>query len=71
MTLQAYEALKALADGQATKIIVPSEIQNLAGLFAGLKGVVENVPTPGINADLNVDVSAKAEAAAKTDVVVK
>ena len=71
MTLQAYEALKALADGQATKIIVPSEIQNLAGLFAGLKGVVENVPTPGINADLNVDVSAKAEAVAKTDVVVK
>jgi len=71
MTLKAYEALKALADGQATKIIVPSEIQNIAGLLAGLKGVVSDAPTPGFNADLNVDVSAKAEAVAKTDVVVK
>lgn len=68
MTLQAYEALKALADGQATKIIVPSEIQNIAGLLAGLKGVVEDVPTPGINADLSKDAS---KTTVTTDVVVK
>ena len=73
MTLQAYEALKALADGQATKIIVPSEIQNIAGLLAGLKGVVEDVPTPGINADLKKsDVTVVAQdSIVNTDVVVK
>ena len=72
MTLQAYEALKALADGQATKIIVPSEIQNIAGLLAGLKGVVDDVPTPGFNADLKkADASLKADAVVNTDVVVK
>ena len=41
LTLKGYEALKNLADGQTTKIIVPSEIQNVAGLLASLKGVVE------------------------------
>jgi len=43
ITLQGFEALKALADGQATKIIVPSEIQNVTGLLASLK---ESVITP-------------------------
>jgi regulator of protease activity HflC (stomatin/prohibitin superfamily) len=45
LTLQGYEALKSLADGQATKIIVPSEIQNIAGLLTSLKEVV-STPTP-------------------------
>ena len=45
LTLQGYEALKALADGQATKIIVPSEIQNVAGLLTSLKEVV-STPSP-------------------------
>ena len=31
------EAFQAAADGQATKIIIPSEIQKLAGLAAGIK----------------------------------
>ena len=44
LTLKGYEALKNLADGQATKIIVPSEIQNIAGLLASMKGVVEKDP---------------------------
>ena len=35
--LKALEAFKAAADGKATKIIIPSEIQGLAGLVAGLK----------------------------------
>jgi len=42
VTLEGYEALKVLADGNATKIIVPSEIQNVAGLFASLSETVKN-----------------------------
>lgn len=41
LTLKGYEALKIMADGNATKIIVPSEIQNVTGLLASLKAVVE------------------------------
>ena len=41
LTLKAYESFMKAADGQATKIIIPSEIQGLAGLAAGLKGIVE------------------------------
>ena len=41
LTLKGYDALKVMADGNATKIIVPSEIQNVTGLLASLKAVVE------------------------------
>lgn len=41
ITLQGYEALKALADGKSTKIIVPSEIQNVAGLFSSVSEVIK------------------------------
>lgn len=41
LTLKGYDALKVMADGNATKIIVPSEIQNITGLLASLKAVVE------------------------------
>ena len=34
--LKALEAMQKVADGQATKIIIPSEIQGLAGLAEGL-----------------------------------
>lgn len=44
VTLQGYEALKVLAQGEATKIIVPSEIQNVAGLLASLKETITNEP---------------------------
>ena len=40
LTLQAFEALKKVADGQATKIIIPSDIQGVAGLAASLKEIV-------------------------------
>ena len=40
--IRALEAFQKAADGQATKIIIPSEIQGLAGLAAGLKGLVED-----------------------------
>ena len=40
LTLQAFEALKCAANGRATKLIIPSNIQGLAGLAASLKEVV-------------------------------
>ncbi|NTW90862.1 MAG: paraslipin, partial [Erysipelotrichaceae bacterium] len=41
LTLRSLESLEKVANGQATKIIIPSEIQNLAGLLASVKGVME------------------------------
>ena len=37
--LKSLEAFEKAADGQATKIIIPSEIQNLAGLVTSIKEV--------------------------------
>ncbi len=39
--IKALEAFAKAADGQATKIIIPSEIQGLAGLAAGAKGIFD------------------------------
>ena len=36
LTLKAYESFMKAADGQATKIIIPSEIQGMAGLAASV-----------------------------------
>ena len=44
ITLQGFEALKALANGNATKIIVPSEIQNVAGLLTSVTETITNMP---------------------------
>lgn len=41
LTIKAYEALGEMARGQATKIIVPSEIQGLAGLATSLSEIVK------------------------------
>ncbi len=41
LTLKSLEALQKVADGKATKIISPSEIQGLAGLAASAKTVFE------------------------------
>ncbi len=41
LTLKGYDALKIMADGNATKIVVPSDIQNVSGLLASLKAVLE------------------------------
>ena len=38
--LKSLEAFAKAADGKATKIIIPSEIQSLAGLAASLKEIV-------------------------------
>lgn len=37
LTIKSLEALEKLAEGQATKIIIPSEIQGVAGLAASVK----------------------------------
>ena len=39
--LRSLEALEKMADGQSTKIIIPSELQGLAGTLAGLTEVTE------------------------------
>ena len=38
--LKALEAMQKVADGQATKIIIPSEIQGLAGLAASAQALL-------------------------------
>ena len=40
--IKALEAFQAVADGKATKIIIPSEIQGLAGLCASAKALLES-----------------------------
>ena len=42
--LKALEAFTAAADGKATKLIIPSEIQGLAGLAASAKEVFTDLP---------------------------
>ena len=42
LKLKAMEAFAKAADGKATKIIIPSEIQGIAGLTAGIKAVSES-----------------------------
>ena len=36
LKLKAIEAMQKVADGQATKIIIPSELQGIVGLANGL-----------------------------------
>ena len=42
LTLKSYEAFTKAADGKATKIIVPSEIQSLASLVTSIKEVASD-----------------------------
>jgi len=41
MTLKSYEALAKVADGQSTKIIVPSDLQNVASLATAVAEIVK------------------------------
>lgn len=41
LTLESFKALEKVAEGQATKLIIPSEIQNLAGLLAAASEVIK------------------------------
>lgn len=49
LTLQGYEALKALAAGEATKIIVPNDLANVSTLFTTIK---ETIDTKGEKATI-------------------
>ena len=42
LTLKAYEALAEVSKGQATKLIIPSEIQSMAGLVSSIKSISED-----------------------------
>ena len=46
LTLKAYEALGVMADGKATKIIVPSNLQGLAGLVTSIKEIATEKEDP-------------------------
>ena len=52
LTLRSVETMEKVADGRATKIIIPSELQNLSGLVAGLKTVAESPDPVDPEADL-------------------
>lgn len=45
IALKSLETLAHVADGQATKIIIPSEIQNLASLAVSLKEIAADYPS--------------------------
>ncbi len=42
LTMKSLESFEKAADGKATKIIIPSEIQGLAGLVSSLKEISDN-----------------------------
>ena len=44
LTLKSLEALTKVADGKATKIIIPSEIQGIAGLATSLREIMTDKP---------------------------
>lgn len=46
LTLKGFDALEKVANGQATKIIIPSEIQNITGLLTSLKEAISDTPKP-------------------------
>ena len=61
LTLKGYEALKVLADGKSTKIVVPSEFQNFSGLLESLKAVVEDDKTTQTTATKTTALTKNAE----------
>ena len=42
IAIKALESFEKAADGKATKIIIPSEIQGLAGLVTSIKEIAKN-----------------------------
>jgi len=44
LTIKSLEALQKVADGKATKIIIPSEIQGIAGLATSLTEIMDKKP---------------------------
>ena len=50
IAIKGLEAFEKAADGKATKIIIPSEIQSLAGLAASVKALVTDESESGKSA---------------------
>ncbi len=44
LTLKSFEALQKVADGRSTKLIIPSEMQGLAGLASSFKEFISDMP---------------------------
>ena len=42
LTLQGFEALKAISDSPSTKIVIPSELQNVTSLITSMKEVIKD-----------------------------
>jgi regulator of protease activity HflC (stomatin/prohibitin superfamily) len=49
LTIKSLEAFAKAADGKATKLIIPSDIQGIAGLAAALKDVVSTAPEGAVD----------------------
>ena len=43
LTLKGYEAMQKVADGNATKLIIPSELTNLANMVASAKETIDSI----------------------------
>ena len=56
LTIKGYEALQALANGKSTKIIVPSNLQDVTSLIASLTEVAKT-PTPATEETTDTDTS--------------
>jgi regulator of protease activity HflC (stomatin/prohibitin superfamily) len=46
LTLEAYKAMEQVANGQSTKIIIPSELQGVVGMATGLTESLKSPATP-------------------------
>lgn len=66
LTLKSLEAFQTAADGKATKIIIPSEIQGIAGLASSLTEIVKNDSRPA-GSKPAVKPAVKTESTPKTD----
>jgi len=42
VALKGFEALEKVADGKSTKIIIPSDIQGVAGLATSIKELIKD-----------------------------
>ena len=51
IALKSLEAFEKVSDGQATKIIIPSEIQSVAALAASVKGLFEDESSSNLKKD--------------------
>ena len=53
LTLESYEALKKIADGNSTKLIIPSDLTNLTSLVAGITETIEATKGSAKTKELN------------------